>query len=52
MGQKVSPIGFRLVTRKKWDSNWYANKQEFGNLLEEDRIIREYLFKQPACVGT
>jgi len=52
MGQKGSPTGFRLVTRKKWLSNWYANKQEFGELLEEDRIIRKYLMKQPACVGT
>jgi len=52
MGQKGSPIGFRLVTRKKWLSNWYANKQEFGELLEEDRIIRKHLMKQPACVGT
>jgi small subunit ribosomal protein S3 len=52
MGQKVSPIGFRLVTRKKWSSNWYANKQEFGDLLEEDRLIRKFLMKQPACVGT
>lgn len=52
MGQKGSPTGFRLVTRKKWLSNWYANKQEFGELLEEDRVIRKYLMKQPACVGT
>lgn len=52
MGQKGSPTGFRLVTRKKWLSNWYANKQEFGDLLEEDRIIRKYLKKQPACVGS
>ncbi len=52
MGQKVSPTGFRLVCRKKWLSNWYANKQEFGSLLEEDRIIREFLLKQPACIGT
>jgi len=52
MGQKGSPIGFRLVTRKKWQSNWYANKQEFGELLEEDRLIRNYLEKQPACVGS
>ncbi len=52
MGQKGSPIGFRLVTRKKWQSNWYANKQEFGDLLEEDRLIRKYLEKHPACVGT
>ena len=52
MGQKVSPKGFRLVRRKKWDSNWYANKKEFGNLLAQDRQIREFLKKKPACVGT
>ncbi len=52
MGQKVSPIGFRLVRRKKWTSNWYANKQEFGKLLAEDKQIRDYLGKKPACVGT
>ncbi|NGX63083.1 MAG: 30S ribosomal protein S3 [Candidatus Anoxychlamydiales bacterium] len=52
MGQKGSPTGFRLVIRKKWLSNWYANKQEFGDLLEEDRKIRKYLAKQPACVGS
>ncbi len=52
MGQKTSPIGFRLSRRKKWVSNWYANKQDFGDLLEEDRIIREYLLKKSICVGT
>jgi len=52
MGQKGSPTGFRLVVRKKWQSNWFANKQEFGNLLYEDKLIRDYLMKQPACVGT
>lgn len=52
MGQKVSPIGFRLVRRKKWLSNWFANKQEFGNLIAEDRKIRQYLMTKPACQGT
>lgn len=52
MGQKTSPVGFRLVRNKKWKSIWFANKQEFGNLLEEDRAIREYLMKKPACVGS
>lgn len=52
MGQKVNPIGFRLVKRKKWRSNWYANKQEFGNLLKEDEIIRDYLSKKPSSIGT
>lgn len=51
MGQKVSPIGFRLVTRKRWASNWFANKQEFGDLVAEDQKIRAYLLTKPACQG-
>lgn len=52
MGQKTSPIGFRLVRNKKWRSVWFANKQEFGNLLEEDRMIRKFLMGKSACVGS
>lgn len=52
MGQKTSPIGFRLALNKKWRSIWYANKQEFGTLLAEDQFIREFLMSKPACVGT
>ena len=43
MGQKVIPIGFRLVRNKKWRSTWFANKKDFGNLLIEDFRIREFL---------
>lgn len=52
MGQKTSPIGFRLVRNKNWRSVWFANKKEFGNLLEEDRVIRKFLLGKPACVGS
>ncbi|HSW87335.1 MAG TPA: 30S ribosomal protein S3 [Rhabdochlamydiaceae bacterium] len=52
MGQKTSPIGFRLALNKKWRSIWFANKQEFGILLAEDQIIRKFLMTKPACVGT
>jgi small subunit ribosomal protein S3 len=51
MGQKVSPIGFRLVRRKRWLSNWFANKQEFGTLIGEDRKIRKFLAAKAACQG-
>lgn len=51
MGQKVSPIGFRLVRRKKWLSTWFANKQEFGTVIGEDKKIRDYLATKPACQG-
>jgi small subunit ribosomal protein S3 len=52
MGQKTSPIGFRLVRTKKWRSLWYANKQEFGNQIGEDKQIRDLLLSKPICVGT
>jgi len=52
MGQKTSPVGFRLVRNKKWQSVWFANKQEFGSLLGEDYFIRKYLMAKPCCAGT
>jgi len=51
MGQKTSPIGFRLVRNKKWKSIWFANKQEFGTQIGEDKIIRDYLLVKPSCIG-
>lgn len=52
MGQKANPIGLRLIRTRDWRSKWYANKQEFGSLLVEDQMIRDYLMKKPICVGT
>ena len=52
MGQKANPVSLRLILNKNWRSKWYANKQEFGQLLIEDHKLREYLMKKPACVGT
>lgn len=43
MGQKVNPIGYRLGVNKNWDSNWFANRREFGSKLISDIKIREYL---------
>jgi small subunit ribosomal protein S3 len=52
MGQKANPVSLRLILNKNWRSKWYANKQEFGQLLIEDQMLRSYLMKKPACVGT
>jgi small subunit ribosomal protein S3 len=52
MGQKTSPTGFRLALTKKWKSLWYANKQEFGTQLGEDKFIRTFLMSKPICQGT
>ncbi|RDE09753.1 30S ribosomal protein S3 [Pelagibacterium lacus] len=43
MGQKINPIGLRLGINRTWDSRWYANKGEYGSLLQEDLKIREML---------
>lgn len=51
MGQKTSPTGFRLVRNKRWKSVWYANKQEYGNLLGEDQMIRNFLMTKACCSG-
>ena len=51
MGQKVNPIGYRLGVNKNWDSNWYANKKEFGDKLIQDIKIREYLDKNLKDAG-
>lgn len=52
MGQKTSPVGFRLVLNKRWSSKWFANKKHFGDLLKEDLEIRKFLMKKPCCLGT
>ena len=45
MGQKINPIGFRLGINRTWDSRWFANKGEYGNLLQEDLKIRAMLME-------
>ncbi len=45
MGQKVNPHGFRVGVIKDWDSRWYARNDKVGDLLVEDKKIRDYLKK-------
>ena len=41
MGQKVNPIGFRTAVHKEWKSRWFAEKKAFGDMLNEDLVIRD-----------
>lgn len=45
MGQKVNPHGLRVGVIKDWNSKWFADKKDFGDLLVEDHKIREYVKK-------
>jgi len=51
MGQKVNPIGLRVGINRTWDSRWYADKREYGQLLHEDVRIRRFLQKRLAQAG-
>ena len=43
MGHKINPIGLRLQVNRTWDSRWYADTKEFGDLMHEDLAIRKYI---------
>ena len=43
MGHKVNPIGMRLQVNRTWDSRWYANTKEYGDLLLEDLKMRAFI---------
>ena len=43
MGQKVNPHGLRVGVIKGWDTQWYADKKDFGKFLKEDYDIRKFI---------
>ena len=51
MGQKVNPHGLRVGVIKDWDSRWYVRNEKVGDLLVEDKKIRDYLKKTLYSAG-
>ena len=51
MGQKVNPIGMRLQVNRTWDSRWYADSKEYGNLLLEDLRMRDFIREECKQAG-
>ena len=43
MGRKVHPYGFRLGVIRDWRARWYAEGEDYANLLHEDLKIRKYI---------
>jgi small subunit ribosomal protein S3 len=44
VGQKVSPIGFRIGVTEDWRSQWFPpTKADFGECLIEDQRIRKFI---------
>ena len=51
MGQKIHPIGFRLGVTKEHKSCWYADTKHYPGLLQEDRLVRDYITKNLSNAG-
>ena len=43
MGRKVHPYGFRLKVIRDWKARWYAEGEEYADLLGEDVEIRQLI---------
>ena len=51
MGHKVNPIGMRLQVNRTWDSRWYADTKDYGDLLLEDLKIRDFIREEAKQAG-
>jgi small subunit ribosomal protein S3 len=51
MGRKVHPVGFRLKIIRDWNARWFAEKQQYQDLLFEDFEIRKLVKKELPSAG-
>ncbi len=51
MGRKVHPYGFRLKTIRDWNARWFAEGQEYQDLLLEDFAIRRLILAELPRAG-
>jgi small subunit ribosomal protein S3 len=51
LGRKVQPLGFRLGVIKTWRSRWFAEGEDYADLLGEDLEIRELIRAQVGHAG-
>jgi small subunit ribosomal protein S3 len=50
MGQKVNPVGFRLLNNKNWESVWF-DKKNYSTKLINDINIRNFIKKNYSHCG-
>jgi len=51
LGRKVHPYGYRLKVIRDWKANWFAEGQEYADLLHEDLAVRELVSAQSDRAG-
>jgi small subunit ribosomal protein S3 len=51
LGRKVHPYGFRLGVIRDWKARWYAEGDEYADLLSEDLKIRQHIYDTSGHAG-
>ncbi|MCA9957830.1 MAG: 30S ribosomal protein S3 [Chloroflexota bacterium] len=51
MGRKVHPVGFRLKAFRDWNTRWFAEGEQYRELLREDFAIRKLIKKELPAAG-
>jgi len=51
VGQKIHPVGFRLVTTQEHRSRWFAEPKRYPEVLQEDYKIRRFIEKNLSNAG-
>lgn len=51
MGRKVHPYGFRLGVIRDWKAHWYAEGDDYADLLHEDIKIRRHIYDNAQRAG-
>jgi len=51
MGHKVHPKIFRIGNIYTWGSKWFAKREFYADLVKQDILIKEFLFKELKAAG-
>jgi small subunit ribosomal protein S3 len=51
VGRKVHPVGLRLGIIRDWDSNWFAEGEEFSRRVVQDAEIRDLIHHRLGRAG-
>jgi len=51
LGRKVHPVGFRLGVNKDWRAKWFAEGEQYVDLLREDLRLRQLILKEMSHAG-
>jgi small subunit ribosomal protein S3 len=51
LGRKVHPVGFRLGVNKDWRAKWFAEGEQYVDLLHEDLRLRQLILKEMSHAG-